>query len=184
MSRFKHSGKERASAPDTTGFQESQDDKHRIEEVIGEVGGGYWDLIDRSSNLVQSVLPDGHYFYVNQAWCQILGYSADEAKQMTFLDALHPDCHEHCMRIFGKLQQGSHYEKVECDFLAKSGTKVPAEGDVSCYFEGERPIATRGVFRVVAVHAGGERELLDAEPAAEEVDAQELFLAFKELVEP
>ncbi len=39
--------------------------KHRIKQVIGELGGGYWDLIESAPGIVQSVKPDGHFFYVN-----------------------------------------------------------------------------------------------------------------------
>lgn len=122
------------------------EDKKRVETIIGEDGGGYWDLIENSKDLIQSVKPDMHYFYVNKAWRETLGYTNEEAENLTFLDIIHPDCHKHCFEIFQKLMMGERQVEVEVDFVSKDGETIELKGTVSCHFENGVPVATRGVF--------------------------------------
>ncbi|MBN1289137.1 MAG: PAS domain S-box protein [Actinobacteria bacterium] len=106
-------------------------EKQRVETIIGEAGGGYYDLIENSASLIQSVKPDMHYFYVNKAWCEALGYTREEAAGLTFPDIIHPDCHQHCFQIFQKLMSGEEQVAVEVDFISKSGGIVELKGRVS-----------------------------------------------------
>lgn len=164
--------------------------RKRIEEVIGEKGGGHWDLIDRSGDLVQSVTPEGRFFYVNRTWLDTLGYPEEEVKGLTFVDILTPECRDHCIEIFKKLQGGSSFEKVDCDFLTRDGRVIPVQGSVGCYFEEGKPVATRGIFKLVTTHEDAEKEFAcgegvmereSEEQRAERFDVEELFLEFHDL---
>ena len=60
----------------------------------------YQDLCDSSNDLMQSVTPDGHFRYVNNAWRQVLGYRQREIAVMTIWDIIHPEELEHCRSYF------------------------------------------------------------------------------------
>jgi PAS domain S-box-containing protein len=158
--------------------------KHRIEQVIGELGGGYWDLIESAPGIVQSVKPDGHFFYVNRAWREALGYSSEEAAELNFLDIIHPDYRDHCAAVFQEMMSGKRFEHIDCDFVAKDGRPVKVQGSVSCYFEKDKPIASRGFFKLVAKHGADEETSGDTPDELAGFKLEELFLEFHDLVDP
>ncbi|PKQ28582.1 MAG: hypothetical protein CVT63_02010 [Candidatus Anoxymicrobium japonicum] len=147
----------------------------RVEEIFDEPTDS-WDLLDNSPNLIQSVTPEGRFFYINHKWCATLGYRPDEAKGLTFLDVLHPDCHDHCKAVFQSLMSGARIQKVECEFLSKDGRRLPATGHVSCYFEAGKPVATRGIFQLTATGGRAEKDA-DADRSMS-VAIEKAFLEF------
>lgn len=156
------------------GFGEGFAYRQMVEEVIGD----YFDLVDNSAHLVQSVMPDGRFFYVNRRWRELLGYGIEEVAEMRFLDAIHPDSRPHCFDLFQEMASGRcPIEKVELDFIARDGERVMAKGEVACRVEKGKMLATRGVFSPV-------REGADAAPRVEgePFEADELFLEFKDLI--
>ena len=107
------------------------------------------DLLQGVDDLVQSVWPDGRIRFVNRAWLERLGYSAEEAADLNIFDVLHPESHEHCVHYLGRLFAGENIELLEVTFLAKSGEPVYLEGRVTARFLHGKPYATRGIFREV-----------------------------------
>lgn len=178
--RKKCGGENRRHLKGDEALRHEMDARRRVEEVIGEAGGGYWELIENSPNLIQSVSPQGRYFYVNRTWREVLGYSHEDAEKLTFMDVLHSDCLDHCMDIFNKLIAGSNFEKVDTDFVTKHGVPLKVQGNLSCYFEGGKPVATRGVFTLVKEHESAEREVTRGE--GEGFEPEEVYLEFRDLM--
>lgn len=189
-----HRDDEENEATPQQSLKRQMESRRRIEEIIGEKGGGYWELIENSGNLIQSVTPEGNYFYTNRKWLETLGYTLDEVEGLNFMDVIHPESREHCMFIFGQLMDGKKYASVRCDFISSNGARIPVEGNVSCYFEQGKPIATRGIFRVTSgdtavetTGGGDEEEGGEAAAAAsdelEGVTLEDVFLAFQDLIE-
>lgn len=173
MSPFR---RQRAEEDETGGgFGEGLKYQRNVEEVIGD----YFNRVDYSEDLIQSVMPDGRFFYVNRTWRDTLGYSQEEVASLTFLDVLHTDSHDHCKEMFNALMSGRNFDHVECDFVTKGGKRVNVSGDVSCHFEGGRPLATRGVFSRVTEQSDMVEEETEGESA---FSAEELFLEFRDLV--
>jgi len=104
------------------------------------------DLVQHTSDIIQSVSPDGDYLFVNQAWHDILGYSADEVSSLNVFDVIHPDQREACSDKISQILQGHH---VSIETVFQDGHSVYVEGNASCRFENGLPIATRGFFRDV-----------------------------------
>lgn len=180
MSFWKRRKAEEPAELDNGSLRGMLNEHRRVEEIVGEVGGGYWEAIESSPAMIQSVNPDGKYFYVNRAWREELGYSLEEAKDLSFLEVIHPDYHEHCTMVFGELMSGKPHGRVQCDFIRRDGSIVHVEGNVSCRVEEGRPVATRGVF-----HPAGE-PLLESERAESGereggIDMEEAFLEFRDL---
>jgi PAS domain S-box-containing protein len=179
---FRRRKREEESAPelDNGSLRGVLDDHRRVEEVVGEVGGGYWDMIENSPSMIQSVNPDGKYFYVNRAWRDELGYSIEEARGLSFLEVVHPDYHEHCTLVFSDILSGKSHAGVECDFVCKDGSVVHVRGNVSCRFEEGKPVATRGVFRLADEPLPESEAVGDFEGG---IGMEEAFLAFQDLRE-
>jgi PAS domain S-box-containing protein len=107
------------------------------------------DLLQGVDDLVQSVWPDGRIRYVNRAWLERLGYSAEEAADLNIFGVTHPESHEHCAHYLGRLFGGEDVGLMEVTFVTKSGEPVQLEGRVTARFSNGTPYATRGIFREV-----------------------------------
>ena len=115
------------------------------------------DLVQHTSDIIQSVAADGRYLFVNQAWHEILGYSADEVCSLNVFDVIHPEHQVACKNKMAQIMQGRQIF-IETIFQAKDGHSVHVEGNASCRFESGSPVATRGFFRDVTERKRVERE--------------------------
>ncbi len=118
------------------------------------------DLFDGTSDLIQSVAPDGRLLFVNRAWRETLGYSADEVAAMNIFDVIQADCRDHCRSFMQRIIAGEDAGLVEISFRAKDDRVVVAEGQVSLSIEGSRPVATRGIFRDITARKAAEEKIL------------------------
>ncbi|OCQ95769.1 adenylate/guanylate cyclase [Nostoc sp. MBR 210] len=121
--------------------------RKQAEEKLLESELRYRDICENANDLIQSVNVYGRFLYVNQTWCQTLGYSAAEVEQMNIFDIIHPDFQAHCRQIFYRLMSGEKVEQVKTAFIAKNGQTVFLEGNINCKFANNLPVATRGIFR-------------------------------------
>lgn len=109
----------------------------------------YYDLIENSHDMIQSVAPDGRFLFVNKEWEKQTGYSGDEARQMRLFEILHPDCLEKCCLTFEKVMCGEDVGLIDATFVTKSGENLDVQGTVSTKLSGSTPLYTRGIFRIV-----------------------------------
>jgi PAS domain S-box-containing protein len=105
------------------------------------------DLCENANDLIQSVATDGQVLYVNRTWLETLGYTPEEAPHLNIFDIIHPDSRDHCQSIFQELLAGKEQVRIEAEFQTKDGLRIPVEGNVTCKYEDDRPVATRGIFR-------------------------------------
>lgn len=133
--------------------------RKRAEAAQHESEEQFSDLIEHAHDLIQSVDPDGHFRYVNNAWLMALGYTKSEVDRLALSDILHPENHDHCMQVFQSLLAGGAVEHVEAEFISKAGDRISVEGSVSCRFKDGQPFSTRGIFRDVTERRQYEAEL-------------------------
>jgi PAS domain S-box-containing protein len=114
---------------------------------MGIPRGLFRDLCENAHDLIQCVSPDGRFLYVNRAWLKTLGYEPAEVQRLAVLDVIHPDSRPHCERILNGLMEGHEATRVEVDFVAKAGTRITVEGNVSCRLRSGRLVSTQGIFR-------------------------------------
>jgi PAS domain S-box-containing protein len=123
----------------------------------------YRDLFENANDLIQCVDPQGRLVHVNPAWRKTLGYSEEEVANLSIFDIIHPNCREPCRRLFQRLIAGEKIERVELEFVAKSGETVVLEGSCDCQFVDGKPVSTRGIFRNVTERKEANQALLASE---------------------
>ncbi len=109
----------------------------------------YRTLLENFGELIQSVDAEGRFVYVNPQWCQTLGYTSEETRQLRFTDVLRPDQVEHCQGVFSSLLQGISVPHVETVFVSKDGREIFVEGTITPTFREGRFVHTQGFFRDV-----------------------------------
>jgi len=116
----------------------------------------YQDLIEGTSDLVQSVSPEGHFQFVNRAWKAALSYREKEIAHLTLWDVVREDQHERLSEILDAISQGESVDRLEVIFVTKDGREIYVEGNLNCRFVDGKPVATRGIFRDIS-----ERKIVD-----------------------
>ncbi len=123
----------------------------------------YRDLFDNTSDLIQSVAPDGRILYTNKAWRNVLGYSEKEIAQLKIWDIISPESMDHCMELFKRVMAGEHVLDIAAVFVAKDGSPIAVEGDSHCRFVEGKPVSTQGFFRDVTKRKQAEEALQESE---------------------
>jgi PAS domain S-box-containing protein len=132
------------------GYVNDITDKKLAEQLLKENEAQFRDILNNTDELIQNIrLEDGMILYTNPAWQKTLGYSEAEAKQLNFLDIIHPDNRDHCMELFKQVKQGVSDVSIEAVFISKTGQQIYLEGQTGCFIKEGVPFSTRGLFRNV-----------------------------------
>ncbi|MDY6965432.1 MAG: PAS domain S-box protein [Halobacteriota archaeon] len=116
------------------------------------------DFFNNSSDLIQSVGPDGRLIYVNRSWRETLGYTEEEVEGLSLSDIIHPESLNHCMKTFKRVMAGGKVDHVEAKFITKDGKTIIVDGSENCQIKDGKAVATRGIFRDIT-----ERKRVDDE---------------------
>jgi len=76
-----------------------------------------------------------------------LGYNEKAVRNLSFFDVIHTDDMIRCRQLFQKALYGEDIERIETDFVPKSGGIISVEGSLNCRVEGDTPVFVRGIFR-------------------------------------
>ena len=137
-------------------------ERKQAEEALRESEEQYRDLVENTSELIQSVAPDGSILFVNRRWRETLGYAEDEIRGLSLFSIIHPDSREHCAENFRHVMAGESLDRIEALFVGKDGRTITVEGSSSCLFKDGVPIATRGVFRDITERKRAEERVRQA----------------------
>lgn len=133
----------------------SGNDPHLIESEAR-----YRAVIENASDMIQSVLPNGRFEFVNPAWLDKLGYTAEEVDDLIIWDVIHPSSLEHCQELFAVAMQGVVLTDIDVIFQTKDGRALPSKGNATFRQVDGEIVATHGFFRDIT-------ELLRAEALEE-----------------
>jgi two-component system, OmpR family, sensor histidine kinase VicK len=122
--------------------------RERAEEQLRQSEEQYRDLFENTTDLIQSVSPEGRFVYVNRAWLQALEYGQQEVATLDFLQVVHPEYREACRYAFSNAKPGTASE-LELIFLTRSGRQVYVEGNISGRFTEGKLAGIRGIFHDV-----------------------------------
>lgn len=107
----------------------------------------YLDIFDNTSDLIQCLAQDGRFLYTNRAWCDTMGYTADEVSRLVLTDVLHPDSMQCCQERFLRLKSGESLHLIDFMFITKAGETIHLEGDCGAIFKNGEAVSTRGIFK-------------------------------------
>ena len=136
--------------------------RSEAERALADSEAKYRDLLENANDLIQSVSPDGRFYFVNRAWQRTLGYSGDEVADLRIWDVVRGGTSEDedasaANAVQAILSGGSEGEgRVETVFVTKEGEEIPVEGSVNCRYVDGLPVSTRGIFRDIT-----ERKVFD-----------------------
>ncbi len=105
------------------------------------------EFLDHSTDLIQSVGPDGRFLYANRAWLTTLGYARDELGSLHLQDIVHPDHWPQCEWYLEKVLRGEEINEIETIFLSKDGRQVNIQGSARLRQDLAGVSYTQGIFR-------------------------------------
>jgi PAS domain S-box-containing protein len=128
----------------------SEEDHAARDARLMESEARYRAVIENASDMIQSVLPDGTFEFVNNAWLRTLGYTAEEVTKLIIWDVIYPASMEHCQLLFARVFGGEELQDADPVFMTKDGAPVPVEGSVTIRELDGKIIATHGFFRDIS----------------------------------
>ncbi len=124
----------------------------------------YKDLFDKAHDLIHFISTEGIILYVNQSWCDTLGYPLDEILGSSVYDYIIEDDRENFIRYRQNIIRGDMKEsQTTVRFLTKSGAIVSLEGFVSLRKTNDTPLYTRGIFRDITAKLENETHIRERE---------------------
>lgn len=120
------------------------------EESIKQSEEKFRDIIENTSDMIQSTDGKGKLVFVNKSWCNRLGYTTDEVLGRPVLDFIAPECSGSCRQLFNSVSNGKETQGAEVIFLTKNGEKVFGEGTINTRFNEGALVLTRGIFRDIS----------------------------------
>lgn len=105
------------------------------------------DLFENSYDLIQATDIKGKIQYVNPAWVQTLGYSEEEAHELSIHDIIHEDYIHHYNDVIHQALRREKVEGTDIAFKNKQGEIILVNGNIHCEFQGHAPTAIKGIFR-------------------------------------
>ena len=91
----------------------------------------YRNIVDQAFVGIVQVDPDGRMRFVNQRWCDMLGYTADELLGMHLADVTDPDCVETTLAAIRRLAAGGDDFIIDKRYRRRDGSVLPATASVS-----------------------------------------------------
>ncbi|MCK9593720.1 MAG: PAS domain S-box protein [Methanoregula sp.] len=145
--------------------------------TLAEKEQRYHDL-QNANDLIQSVAPDGHFFFVNKKWLDTLGYEEQDLPNLTLFDIIAEESLQHCMETFQRVMSGENVGIIDAVFTTRDGKKVYVDGIADCNMVDGQPQYTRGLFKDVTERKRAEHELLkkNEELQASEENLRKIFL--------
>jgi PAS domain S-box-containing protein len=124
-------------------------------------------LIKGTNDLIHSVKPDGTFEFVNRAWLETLGYTANEIKSMRLSQILFPGQLKKHEEVVNQVFEGFSKAGIETTFLTKDGESVIVEGNLFPRKEGDKVIAATGFFRNISERRETEAQLKESRARTE-----------------
>lgn len=103
-----------------------------------------------TSEIIQSIDPDGEILFVSQAWKDILGYSDEEIKHLNIFDIIHPDHLESCKEQFRQIMDGQFKYNFSTVIVSSSKKKIFLKGVIFPQFINDKVVATHSFFQNVS----------------------------------
>ncbi|MFB2970168.1 PAS domain S-box protein [Aerosakkonema sp. BLCC-F183] len=116
---------------DITERRQIEDRRKQAEQKSRELEERYQAIINQAVTGVACTDLDGRLTLVNQKYCDITGYSADELRQLRMQDITHPEDLPRNLELFNRMRsEGTPFE-IEKRYIRKNGSIVWVNNSVS-----------------------------------------------------
>jgi two-component system NtrC family sensor kinase len=146
--------------------------QRRMTQELHERAAQLQDLLDGTNDLIHSFTPDGRILFANRAWCETLGYSAEEVAALNLFEIVHTDYRGHRDELVQRAMVTKEAGLMTAAFRAKDGRVIAMEGNVSMCLENGKIVATRGIFRDISGREQTKGELTEHYEKIQELDAK------------
>ncbi|MDF1564576.1 MAG: PAS domain S-box protein [Deltaproteobacteria bacterium] len=141
-------------------------EQHRLAEELRKTGDFLENLIDSSADAIVAADVRGRIILWNDAAAQITGWTRDEAVEELHVTRIYPD--EWAFEVMRQLRapEGGGRGRImstRVDLLAKNGERIPVSLSAAILYEGDREIATMGIFTDLRERLKIERKLSRAQ---------------------
>ena len=147
----------RTTVSSLTIIGEDTTNRRRVASALSNSNAQLRDLVDNTSDLIQMLTLDGKFTFVNRAWREVLGYTADEITRLTLRDVLHPDYAETTIGRLRRIQEGEQLATFETVFRNKTGQTIFLSGSVNCRYDNGRATAFRCILHDTTGRVRAER---------------------------
>ncbi len=134
-------------------------ERKKMEVNLQESRKKYYDIVENSYEIIQSVGEDGHFIFVNKNWYDTLGYSKKDLSKLTIFDIIHPERMEYCKKLFNKVVSGKSVCDIETKFVTKTGDTIYVEGNATPNFKNGKFVSTHGFFKDVTERKKAENDI-------------------------
>lgn len=144
--RSKRSKVKATEATSVGGSDRAAGSKEFVSEILAENQAGYLELVESSDNLIISLTPGGLIYYINPKWLERLQYDPSDARDLPFLEIVHPSDRKRCEEVLERVTADNTTEFIEFDLKTKDDKRMHVEGSLSCYYQDDELVAIRGFF--------------------------------------
>jgi PAS domain S-box-containing protein len=123
----------------------------------------YREIFDGANDMIFTHDMEGRFTSINPATCRVLGYSADEAKQLTIYHVLAPEYHNDVRRALSAKVPTREVVPVEVEFVAKDGRRVVVDASMHLMVKDGKPTSVQAIARDITEHKRAERQLKESE---------------------
>lgn len=129
----------------------------------------YNELVNTTSDLIQSIDNEGKIIYANKAWEKRLGLKYNGTKPIYIKDIVHPNSIQFCNELFGNLKKGVRVGEIELSFIGADKDEVILKGNINPRYENGKLISTRGIFHEITDLRQKEKDLAESKQFIEGV---------------
>lgn len=119
----------------------------------------YKHLFETTSDLIQTMNPDGKILFVNRAWREKLGYTKEDLTNLKLDDIIQHDLFSECDVTFQKALEGQRTENLEIKLIKHDGEIIDVEGNVFCNLKEGMPSTVTCFLRDVTEQKKTESQL-------------------------
>ncbi len=116
-------------------------------------------FLSDANDLIFSVDAGGRFLYANRAWKQTLAYDPAVDEDLSISDILHEEDKARCLTEMGNVQSQGDSRFVEGRFVARDGTTITVEGNLTCSDSDGKNKITWGICRDITVRKKAQEQL-------------------------
>ena len=147
----------------TFGVSRDITERKRAEEALRTSEERYRELFENASDLVYTTDLEGRLTSLNRVAEQTIGYSREEATQMSLRQLVDPRHWQRVEETRARLLAGDSAVTVELETMTKDGRRVMLEVKPRLIYKDGKPVAVQGIGRDITGREAAEVELRHAQ---------------------